>query len=96
MANANCLLLLLTGNILTGLTCTFTNVIGVWFYAIMIAIFEISIAIRYGNVLAPAVIGVVSSILMISQLPPYAQWIPVAVLIVNIAAILYLMFVREE
>ena len=55
---ADCLLLLLQGSIITGITCTWTNIIGLWFYAIMLAAIEISIFIKYDNILAPSIMGV--------------------------------------
>jgi hypothetical protein len=91
----DCLQLLLTGDILTGITCPFTNVIGLYFFAIMLAATEISIAIRYDNIMAPSVLGLFAGVLMIATLPPEAYIIPLFIFIVNGGTVLYSMYIRD-
>lgn len=91
----DCMMLLLQGNILGGITCTWTNVIGLWFYALMLASLEITIFIKYDNLLAPTIMGTFAGILMISFLPPVAWGIPITILIINVAAVIYSTFTRE-
>lgn len=86
---ADCLTLLLQGSVLTGLTCTWTNIIGFWFYALVLAAFEVSIAIKFENITAPAVIGLFISILMINYFPPEVKLLPILIFIINAAAIIY-------
>lgn len=86
---ADCLTLLLNGDILTGITCTWTNVIGLWFYAIMLAAFEVSIFIKYENSAAPSFFGVFIGMLMLALLPAEAWTIPIGILIFNTAVVIY-------
>lgn len=86
---ADCLALILQGDILNGITCTWTNVIGQWFYVIMLLAFQITLYIKYENTNAPAVLGAFTGLLMLSLLPAEAWSISLGVLIFNIAIILY-------
>lgn len=91
----DCLLLLLLGDIIGGLTCPFTNMIELYFYAIMLAALEISIAIKYDNILAPSTLGLFVSVLMIALLPGEAYIIPIFIFLVNGGIVLYSMYIRD-
>ena len=93
---ANCLTLLLGGNILTAITCTWTNIIGLSFYAIMLAVLEIVIYLQYDNIQAPAIMGAFVGALLIAYLPPGMYMIPVGILIINIAVVIYSAIMRRE
>jgi hypothetical protein len=92
---ADCLLLLLQTDILGGIICTFTNLIGGWFYVVVLAALEIGILIKYDNVLAPSLLGMFLSILMISQMPALGMWVHIVIFVVNLAGLLYGLFIRE-
>lgn len=91
----DCLLLLLMGDIIGGLTCPFTNMIEFYFYAIMLAALEISIAVKYDNILAPSTLGLFLSILMIALVPPEVRLIPLFIFLVNGGIVMYSMFIRD-
>ena len=93
---ADCLTLLLTGNILTGITCTWTNVIGLWFYAIMLMTLEVVLFIKTDNIIGPAMLGVMVGILMIAILPPVMAIIPTIILGVNLAVVMYKLFRSQK
>ena len=93
---ADCLTLLLTGSILTGITCTWTNVIGLWFYAIMLMTLEIVLFLKTDNVTGPAILGVMVGILMIASLPTAVTLIPVTILTVNFAVVAYKLFRSQK
>ena len=93
---ADCLTLLLTGNILTGITCTWTNVIGLWFYAIMLMTLEIVVFIKTDNITGPALLGVTVGILMIATLPTAMAIIPTIILGVNLAVVAYKLFRSQK
>jgi len=89
---ADCLALLLTGSILTGITCTWTNVIGLWFYALMLMVLEVVIYIKTESVVGPAMLGVVLGVLMVGTLPPAMATVPAMILTVNFAIVIYMLF----
>lgn len=91
----DCLLLLLTGDIIGGLICPFTNMIELYFYAVMLAALEISIAIKYDNLLAPSTLGLFVGVLMIALIPPEAYIIPLFIFLVNGGTVLYSIFIRD-
>lgn len=86
---ADCLTLILQGDILTAITCTWTNLIGLSFYAIMLAALEIAIYLKYDNIQAPAIMGSFIGILMVYYIPPAISMIPLGILIMNIAVVIY-------
>jgi len=89
---ADCLTLLLQGDILTGITCPFTNVIGLYFYAIMIMTFEVVLILKYDEISVPATVGIFYGFLMLALLPPEAWRIPLGILVFNLAVVLYSMY----
>jgi len=90
----DCLTLLLQANFLTGVTCTFTNVIGLWFYAIFLAAIEIALYIEYENIIGVASLGLFSSIFLIAYLPPAFVTIPTFIFVINAAFMLYAVLKR--
>jgi len=86
---ADCLLLLLQGDMIGGLTCAYTNVIGLWFFALCLAAIEIAVAIKFSNVTLPTVMGMLISILMVNYLPVEMWLVPIGILSVNMAALIY-------
>ena len=92
---ADCLLTILTGDVIGGIICTWTDVIGLYFYAVMLMAIEIGIAIKYDNLLAPSVFGFFVGILMMGLIPPEAWMIPLFIMILNGAAVVYAMFIRD-
>ena len=93
---ADCMTLLLTSNIITGITCVWTNVLpNGWFYAIMLATLEIVIFLKYDNILAPSLLGLFVGVLMIAYLPIAAWAVPLGIIIVNTAAMLYTVLERD-
>lgn len=94
---ADCLALLTNGDIFTGIACPFTNIFpDGWFYAIMILILEISIFLKYDNMIAPSIFGVFIGSLMIPFMPPSVTIVPILIIVVNFAAVLYAVAFRGE
>ena len=91
----DCLLLILTGDVLTGITCTWTNIIGLYFFAIMLGAVEISLAVKYDNITGPATFGMFIGILMLGSLPPIAWTLPLFIFILNAGAVMYSVFFRD-
>ena len=91
----DCMLLLLTGDVITGLTCTWTNLIDIYFYALVIAVFEIFIVVKYDNILAASLFGMVNGLLMIGLLPTAIWSLPVFIFLVNGGVVLYSLVTRE-
>jgi len=93
----DCLNLLLNnGDIIGMVVCPFTNVIGPWFYAFVVVMLQITIFIKYNNLLAPSVMGIIASVAMIGLLPQAMSSFPIFMLIGNIAATLYAVFTRYD
>lgn len=92
----DCLTLILQGDIFFGITCTWTNLVGLWFYALMLFTFEILLIIKFDNLLIPSVIGIIVGMTMLNYLPPELSMIPVVILILNISAVLYSRFVKDD
>ena len=86
---ADCMTLILQGDILTAITCTWTNLIGLWFFAVMLAALEIAIYLKYDNFQAPAIMGSFIGALMTYYIPPAMSMLPLGILIVNIAVVIY-------
>ena len=93
---ADCLTLLLTGDILTGITCTWTNVIGLWFFAIMLMTLEVVLFIKTDNITGPALLGVMVGLLMIATLPTAMALIPITIISVNFAVVAYKLFRSQK
>jgi len=92
----DCMTLLLQGDILTALTCPFTNQIGLWFFALMVAAAGIGMYIRYDNVTAPVILSAFSGILLINQyMPPEFSWLLILALAVVTASVLYILLTRK-
>ncbi len=92
----DCFDLLTSGEILTGITCTWTNILpDGWFYAIMLFAFEIMLFIKLDNMVAPAIMGVFLSVLMIALLPPSTMTVVIFVLAINLGVVVYNSVVRE-
>jgi len=92
----DCMTLLLQGDILTALTCPFTNQIGLWFFALMVAAAGIGMYIRYDNVKAPVILSAFSGILLINQyMPTLFSWILILALMVVTGTMLYVLLTRK-
>jgi hypothetical protein len=92
----DCVSLILAGDILGGIVCPYSNMIGPWFYAFIIGIVELAVYMKYDNLLAPGMIGVVCSLLMFGLLPGTIWFIPFAIFAGNMAAILYELFTKSN
>jgi hypothetical protein len=93
---ADCLALLTSGSVWTGMTCPFTNIFGDWFFLLGLLALELAVMLRYDNMLAPSVIGIIVGVVMIPYLPPAVSIVPIIILAVNIGAALYSVIFRGE
>jgi hypothetical protein len=93
----DCLSLLTEGDIWGGIVCPFTTLFpDGWFYAIMLFALEIGMFVKYENLLGPSVFGILIGLLMLPLLPPAAWTVPILVLIVNFASVMYAVIFRGE
>jgi hypothetical protein len=91
----DCFGLLVDGEIITGITCTWTNLLpDGFFYAIMLLAVELALFIRYENYVGPAVLGILFSTMMIVILPPATIMIPILLLAFNLGIVIYKSVIR--
>lgn len=93
---ADCLQLLLGMDIIGGMACPFTNVIGFWLYAIGLLVLEVIIYQYFEDVLIPTGTGIIIGTLMITLLPPGVQVIGLTVFGANLCLMLYNLYTRRD
>ncbi len=65
-----CYSILMTGDLINGITCVYTSVLGYWFYAIMMLVAITGMYFKSHNVTFVAVMGIISGFTMASLFPP--------------------------
>lgn len=79
--------LLLTGDFISALLSVFTNVMGFWFYALMLFAFEILVYLKTENVTMVVITSIIITIAMSALIPAQAAsfaYIAVALIIATI------------
>ena len=88
----SCYSVLLTGDLLNAIVCPFTNVMGYWFYAVMMLIALAGIYFKSQNVTLVALMGIMSGTTMAMLFPPETHQFAYVMVAIAMAGILYKVF----